>query len=105
MGFLSMLGGCSGGSALAPIARAMRDMKVLDASMAIRHEAVWGPGRSLACLAFLALIFPVHAMAAGSQTRHNSHTANGQALTKARPDRPNSRATHNKLDYETARRR
>src|SRR6267378_2428363 len=102
MGFLSMLGERPGGSALAQL---KLDMNVLDASMAIRHKAVWGPRRSLACLVLLAFGFPAHALAAGSQTRNASHTANGQALTKAHPGQPNSRVGHDKLDHEMARRR
>jgi serine protease AprX len=100
-----MLGERPGGSALALLKLDMLDLNVLDASMAIRNKAAWGPRRSLACLVLLALGFPAHASAAGSQTRNNSHTANGQALTKARPGRPNSGVGYDKLDHETARRR
>src|SRR4029077_13366046 len=97
-----MFGERSAGSALAPLAP---HMNALDASMAIRHKAVWGPRCTLACLVFLALGFPAHALAAGSETRNSSHTANGQALTKAHVGRPNSRGGSNKLDREMARRR
>ena len=83
-------------------------MNVPDASIAIRRKAVWGPRRLLACLMLLAFGIPSYALAAGSRIPGASRTANGQILAKTRPGRPNSlasRASKDKLDHETARRR
>jgi serine protease AprX len=90
------------GFAGSPLAVLGPHMNALDASPALRHKAVWGSRHSLACLVLLAFGFPAHALAAGPLT---SQTASGLTLTSVRPGRPNSRASIDKLDHETARRR